>query len=84
MGVFASRITRNTKRDYFLAGDRLPWWMIGGSIVASNISSHQLVAMMGSAYKRGFVTVVNDWAAILIGVNVLLRVFTPFYLRNQF
>jgi SSS family solute:Na+ symporter len=31
---------RQTKRDYFLAGDQLRWWMIGGSIVAANISSH--------------------------------------------
>ncbi|HWV28896.1 MAG TPA: hypothetical protein VN038_04550 [Dyadobacter sp.] len=42
-------------RDYFLAGDKLPWWMIGGSIIASNISSHHLVGAMGAAYNRGFV-----------------------------
>jgi len=30
---FASRSRGATRRDYFLGGDKLPWWMIGGSIV---------------------------------------------------
>ncbi|MFB3902914.1 MAG: hypothetical protein ACE15E_05625 [Acidobacteriota bacterium] len=40
LGMYAARKTVGTRRDYFLAGDRLPWWMVGGSIVASNLSSH--------------------------------------------
>ena len=52
LGVFASRRSQRTKRDYFLAGDRLPWWMIGASIVAANISSHHFVGIMGTAYAR--------------------------------
>ena len=53
LGVYATRRGQKTKRDYFLAGDKLPWWMVGGSIVAANISSHHLVGVMGTAYKRG-------------------------------
>ena len=49
LGVFASRKGQRTKRDYFLAGDRLPWWMIGASIVAANISSHHFIGIMGTA-----------------------------------
>jgi len=84
LGAYAARKGSGTKRDYFLAGDKLPWWMIGGSIVASNISSHHLVGVMGTAYKRGFVSMVIEWGAILIGFNALLWVFLPFYLRNGF
>ena len=84
LGVYASRKGRRTKRDYFLAGDKLPWWMIGGSILAANISTHQIVGVMGVAYSRGFVAVVIEWGAILIGFNVLLWIFLPFYLRNGF
>ena len=43
LGLYASRSSSDSKRDYFLAGDKLPWWMIGGSIIAANISSHHLV-----------------------------------------
>lgn len=84
LGVFASRKGKGTKRDYFLAGDKLPWWMVGGSIMAANISSHQLVGVMGVAYDRGFIAVAMEWGAILIGFNALLWVFLPFYLRNGF
>lgn len=84
VGVYASRKAKQTKRDYFLAGDQLSWWLIGGSIIASNISSHSLVGVMGVAYNRGFVAVLIDWGAILIGFNALLWIFLPFYIRNGF
>jgi SSS family solute:Na+ symporter len=84
VGLYASRKGKDTKRDYFLAGDKLPWWMIGGSIIAANISSHHLVGAMGAAYSRGFVAITMEWGAILIGFNALLWVFLPFYLRNGF
>lgn len=84
LGVVAARKGKDTNRDYFLAGDKLPWWMVGGSIIAANISSHQLVGVMGVAYDRGFVAMVVEWGAILIGFNALLWVFLPFYLRNGF
>jgi solute:Na+ symporter, SSS family len=84
LGFYATRRGTQTKRDYFLAGDKLPWWMIGGSIVAANISSHHLVGVMGTAYSRGFVAMSIEWGAILIGFNALLWVFLPFYLRNGF
>lgn len=84
LGVYASRKGVQTKRDYFLAGDKLPWWMIGGSIIASNISSHHLVGAMGMAYSRGFIAVAMEWGAIFMGFNALLWIFLPFYIRNGF
>src|SRR6185436_12483988 len=84
VGLLAARRGKKTKRDYFLAGDKLPWWMIGASIVAANISSHHLVGVMGTAYSRGFVAMVIEWGAILVGFNALLWIFLPFYLRNGF
>ncbi len=87
VGLIAWRASRSrgaTRRDYFLGGDKLPWWMIGGSIVAANISSHHFVGVMGVAYSRGFVAVTGEWGAILIGFNALLWIFLPFYLRNGF
>src|SRR5687767_9755495 len=84
LGAYASRKASATKRDYFLAGDKLPWWMVGGSIVAANISSHHFIGVIGTAYARGFVAMCIEWAAILIGFNALLWIFLPFYLRNGF
>jgi solute:Na+ symporter, SSS family len=84
LGLYASSKRGNTKKDYFLAGDKLPWWMIGGSIMAANISSHQLVGTMGVAYSRGFVAILTEWGAVLLGFNALLWIFLPYYLRNGF
>jgi len=84
VGAIASRKAGGTKRDYFLAGDKLPWWMVGGSIIAANISSHHFVGIMGVAYTRGFVALTIAWPAIFTGFLALLWVFLPFYLRNGF
>ncbi len=84
LGLWASRRAGSSKRDYFLAGDRLPWWMVGGSIVAANISSHHFIGVIGTAYARGFAAMTIEWATILIGFNALLWIFLPFYLRNGF
>jgi len=31
LGLYGAKRTLRTKRDYFLAGDKIPWWMVGGS-----------------------------------------------------
>ena len=84
LGVWAIRRGKQTKRDYFLAGDKLPWWMIGGSIMAANISSHHFVGIMGVAYTRGFAAINIVWPSIFYCFGSLLWVFLPFYLRNGF
>lgn len=84
IGIVAAMKVAKTKRDYFLAGDKLPWWMVGGSIVAANISSHHFIGVIGTAYATGFVAMCIEWGAILLGFNALLWIFLPFYLRNGF
>ncbi len=84
LGVLVSTKEKKSKRGYFLAGDKLHWLVIGGSITAANISSEQLLGTMGVAYERGFVAVDIGWGAILVGFNALLWVFLPYYLRNGF
>ncbi len=39
--------------DYFLASRSLPWWAIGASLIAANISAEQIVGMSGSGYAMG-------------------------------
>jgi SSS family solute:Na+ symporter len=84
LGLYASRRMGGTKRDYFLAGDKLPWWMVGGSIIAANISSHHFVSIMGTAYVVGFAAMNIAWPAVFTGFLALLWIFLPFYLRNGF
>ena len=54
-GIFIARKEKATSREYFLAGDKLPWYVIGASLTASNISAEHFVGMIGSAYAVGLV-----------------------------
>ena len=42
-----------TAKDYFLASKSLPWWAIGASLIAANISAEQIIGMSGSGYALG-------------------------------
>ena len=55
LGVWVARKQSASTRDYFLAGDRLPWYTVGGSIIAANISTEHFIGMIGVAYAVGFV-----------------------------
>jgi SSS family solute:Na+ symporter len=69
--------TKNTS-DYFLAGRALPWWAIGASLIAANISAEQIIGMSGSAWVLGIAIGAYEWMAaitlILVG-KYLLPVF---------
>ena len=51
---------RNTS-DYFLASKALPWWAIGASLIAANISAEQIVGMAGSGYAIGLAIASYEW-----------------------
>ena len=65
-------------RDYFLAGSSLPWWAIGASLIAANISAEQIIGMSGSGYAIGLGIASYEWMAaitlVLVG-KFLLPVF---------
>ena len=43
-----------TAEDYFLAGRSLPWWAIGASLIAANISAEQIIGMSGQSLLLGW------------------------------
>ena len=51
--------------DYFLASKNLPWWAIGASLIAANISAEQIVGMSGSGYAIGLAIASYEWMAAL-------------------
>lgn len=68
--------------DYFLASKNLPWWAIGTSLIAANISAEQIVGMAGSGYAIGLAIASYEWmaAATLLIVGAF---FLPVFLANQ-
>lgn len=72
---------QKSAKDYFLASKSLPWWAIGASLIAANISAEQIIGMSGSGYAIGLAIASYEWmaAATLLIVGMF---FLPVFLRN--
>jgi SSS family solute:Na+ symporter len=71
-----------TTKDYFLAEGSLTWWAIGASLIASNISAEQFVAMSGNGFTMGLAISTYEWMAALTLIIVAVF-FIPVYLKNK-
>lgn len=67
--------------DYFLAGKSLPWWAIGASLIASNISAEQFIGMSGSGFRLGLAIATYEWMAA-VTLLVVAYFFLPIYLQK--
>lgn len=68
-------------QDYFLASRALPWWAIGTSLIAANISAEQIIGMSGSGYVIGLGIASYEWMAALTLI-IVGKYFLPIFLRN--
>ncbi len=80
VSIIASRGER-TREDYFLAGRKLTWWLIGFSLIASNISTEHFVGMTGSAAKNGLAIAGYEWVSAVAMVIVAWWLL-PTFLRS--
>lgn len=69
-------------KEYFLASKNLPWWAIGASLIAANISAEQIVGMSGSGYAIGLAIASYEWMAALT-LLIVGKWFLPIFLRNE-
>jgi SSS family solute:Na+ symporter len=66
LGLYLSFKNKSeTSEDYFLAGKSLPWWAIGASLIASNISAEQFIGMSGSGFKIGMAIASYEFMAAI-------------------
>ncbi|GAB5520860.1 MAG: sodium/sugar symporter [Rhodothermales bacterium] len=84
IGLWVSREKDGHKKDaedYFLASKSLPWWAIGASLIASNISAEQFIGMSGSGFRLGLAIATYEWMAA-ITLLVVAYVFLPIYIEK--
>jgi solute:Na+ symporter, SSS family len=85
-GFFISRreIKKETQNseDYFLAGRNLPWWAIGSSLIASNISAEQFIGMSGSGFAGGLAIASYEWMAA-VTLLIVGKYFLPIFLEKK-
>jgi solute:Na+ symporter, SSS family len=72
---------QKTSEDYFLAGKSLPWWAIGASLIAANISAEQIIGMSGSGFVIGLAIASYEWMAA-ITLLIVGKFFLPIFLKK--
>jgi len=81
ISVWSIRKSKESPSDYFLANRNLGWFVIGASILASNVGSEHIVGLAGTAAKSGVVMghyELHSWIILILG-----WVFVPFYMRSM-
>jgi solute:Na+ symporter, SSS family len=81
LGFWVARKGKKTAQGYFLGNKTIPWFVIGSSMVAADISSEQFISNVGGAYKHGIVLAAGDWNAWII-YSLLILIFLPYYVRT--
>ena len=78
----ANREQTDTASDYFLASRSLPWWAVGGSLIASNISAEQIIGMNGSGFELGLAIATYELMAA-ITLILVAKFFLPVFLKKE-
>jgi SSS family solute:Na+ symporter len=81
-GIWIStRGKSKTTQDYFLASKAIPWWAVGGSLIASNISAEQFIGMSGSGFVVGLAIASYE---LMAAATLLLvaKFFLPVFIKK--
>jgi len=85
LGLWVSREEEGKEKDsadYFLASKSLPFWAIGSSLIAANISAEQFIGMSGSGFRVGLAIASYEWMAA-VTLLVIAWFFLPIYLEKE-
>ena len=84
LGLWVSRDKKGhvkNSKDYFLASKALPWWAIGASLIAANISAEQFIGMSGSGFAIGLAIATYEWMAA-ITLIIVGKFFLPIFIEK--
>ena len=85
LATYVSRTSigkERTAEDYFLAGRSLPWWAIGASLIAANISAEQIIGMSGQGFVVGMAIAVWELTAA-VALIIVAKFFIPLFLEKK-
>lgn len=83
LGLFiARRKGTGDSEGYFLASKSLPWWAIGTSLIAANISAEQMIGMAGSGFAIGLAIASYEWMAA-ITLILVAKYMIPIFLEKK-
>src|SRR5918995_5090804 len=78
------RRTKNSREleGYFLANRSLPWWAVGLSVMATQLSAITLVGATGQGYADGM-RFVQFYFGLPIAMIILSATLVPFFYRAK-
>jgi len=82
IGFWVGKKEKSSSAEYFLAGRSLPWYVVGGSFIASNISTEHFIGMIGAAFVYGICVSLSEWMNIAT-FTLLIWFFIPFLLAAK-
>ena len=82
IGYYFGKKKKQDSSDYFLAGRSLPWYVVGSSFIASNISTEHFIGMVGAAFIYGISIAMSEWANVA-SFSLLIWVFIPFLMSAK-
>lgn len=85
VGLWVSRNKGGRQKnaeDYFLASKSLPWWAIGASLIAANISAEQFIGMSGSGFALGLGIASYEWMGALT-LLIVGKFFLPVFIEKK-
>jgi SSS family solute:Na+ symporter len=81
IGILSAGKSKDSE-DYFLAGRKLTWWIIGGSLIAANISTHHFIGMSGQGFAIGLAIASYEWLAAIVLI-IVGKFFLPYFLKSK-
>ena len=84
VGLWVSRDKEGRQKnaeDYFLASKSLPWWAIGASLIAANISAEQFIGMSGAGFASGLAIASYEWMSALT-LLIVGKCFLPIFIEK--
>jgi len=82
IGYWFGRKKSASSADYFLAGRTLPWYVVGSSYIASNISTEHFIGLIGAAVIYGISVATGEWSTV-IAFTFLIWLFIPYLLTSK-
>ena len=82
IGYRAGRKNNSDAADYFLAGQSLPWYIVGSSYIAANISTEHFIGLIGAAVIYGICVATGEWSTV-IAFTFMIWIFIPFLLSSK-
>src|SRR5688572_28567313 len=80
-GVKRTKLDRTTE-SYFLANRSMPWWAVGLSVMATQLSAITLVGTTGQGYTSG-IGFVQFYYGLPIAMIILCVTLVPFFYRAR-